>query len=292
MTRRNWKMAIGLLWAALPFIALRYWQVWDRLPARLATHFDAAGRPNGWMTPQGSLISSLVFTLFLLGVATVVLRRVRMPDAAAWATVGLFYVVIGSFLYFMNATLEHNLSGRPVSTFAFLPAGILTCVIVAIVLFGRRGPELAASGPVTEEVHASALWGFVMLIPAVGMLMAAADIRVAGAQIGLAAGGALLLLIAATAWSGFHYIFSPGGLEIRMLGLRLRSIPAGEIRQYAVGRWNPLYGYGIRGIGNQRGYVWGNRGVRIEVEGGEVFLGHSDPQRIVRDLDRVKQVAK
>jgi hypothetical protein len=33
--------------------------------------------------------------------------------------------------------------------------------------------------------------------------------------------------------------------------------------------------------------VWGNKVVHIKTSNGEVFLGHSDPQRIVRDLDRV-----
>ena len=53
--------------------------------------------------------------------------------------------------------------------------------------------------------------------------------------------------------------------------------------------WNPLYGYGIRGLGERRAYVWGNRGVRIKTSDGEVFLGHSNPDRIVHDLDVIKQ---
>ncbi len=46
-------------------------------------------------------------------------------------------------------------------------------------------------------------------------------------------------------------------------------------------------GYGIRGIGDRRAYVWGNRGVRIKTSEGEVFLGHSEPEKIVRDLDLI-----
>jgi len=48
-----------------------------------------------------------------------------------------------------------------------------------------------------------------------------------------------------------------------------------------------LRGYGIRGIGKTRAYVWGNKVVHIKTTNGDVFLGHSDPQRIVCDLDRV-----
>jgi hypothetical protein len=50
-----------------------------------------------------------------------------------------------------------------------------------------------------------------------------------------------------------------------------------------------LRGYGIRGIGNTRAYVWGNKVVHISTQNGEVFLGHNDPARLVRDLDQMKQ---
>jgi hypothetical protein len=33
--------------------------------------------------------------------------------------------------------------------------------------------------------------------------------------------------------------------------------------------------------------VWGNSGVRIKTTQGEVFLGHSEPEKIMRDLDLV-----
>jgi hypothetical protein len=52
-----------------------------------------------------------------------------------------------------------------------------------------------------------------------------------------------------------------------------------------------LRGYGIRGIGNTRAYVWGNRVVHITTLEGEVFLGHNDPARIVRDLDMLRGYA-
>jgi hypothetical protein len=54
---------------------------------------------------------------------------------------------------------------------------------------------------------------------------------------------------------------------------------------YSIEPWTLRRGYGIRGIGSTRAYVWGNKGVHIKTTNGEVFLGHSDPERIVRDLD-------
>jgi len=49
MNRTVYRAFALLLWLALPLTALQYWQVWDKLPARMATHFNAANQPNGWM---------------------------------------------------------------------------------------------------------------------------------------------------------------------------------------------------------------------------------------------------
>ena len=98
----------------------------------------------------------------------------------------------------------------------------------------------------------------------------------------------LFLVLAAFAWNGFQYNFGPGGLEIRTLGFRLRSIPLAQIQSYGVERWSLLRGYGIRGVGGSRAYVWGNKVVHIRTPQGEVFLGHGDPEQIVRDLDMIR----
>ena len=54
--------------------------------------------------------------------------------------------------------------------------------------------------------------------------------------------------------------------------------------------WAFMRGYGIRGLGNTRAYVWCNKVVHIRLSNGDVFLGHNDPERIVRDLDMVTGV--
>ena len=97
----------------------------------------------------------------------------------------------------------------------------------------------------------------------------------------------LFLVLAAFAWTGFQYRFGPAGMEISTLGFRLRSIPLLQIESYAIEPWNLLRGYGIRGVGTSRAYVWCNRVVHIRTTQGGVFLGHNDPQRIMRDLDSI-----
>lgn len=136
-----------------------------------------------------------------------------------------------------------------------------------------------------EERHGSAMWALAMAVPAVGMLAFADTVPIAGIRLTLIVSAIILFAAAAMAWSGFHYSFSSAGIEIRTLGFRVRSISAADIRSYAVERWNVIGGYGIRGVGNRRAYVWGTRGVRIKTTQGEVFLGHSEPERIIRDLD-------
>jgi hypothetical protein len=140
---------------------------------------------------------------------------------------------------------------------------------------------------IAEEQHGSMLWAMVMIVPACGMLLFAGNVPLTGIRLTLIVSAVILFAAGAMAWSGFHYSFSLAGIEIRTLGFRVRSISATDIRSYAVDRWNVIGGYGIRGPGNRRAYVWGNSGVRIKTTQGEVFLGHSEPEKIVRDLDAI-----
>ena len=138
-----------------------------------------------------------------------------------------------------------------------------------------------------EETHSGRVWTLIVLPALIGPVIALALAPTAAVRwpailvcvIGL---GALAMV-----WSGFQYRFLRHGVEIRMLGFRLRSIPKQSIVSYSIEPWTLLRGYGIRGIGRTRAYVWCNKVVHIKTSDGEIFLGHSDPQRIVRDLDQV-----
>ena len=138
-----------------------------------------------------------------------------------------------------------------------------------------------------EERHGSLAWGLVMFVPAIAMLAFARTVPILGIRLTLIVSAAILIGASAMAWSGFRYSFSATGLEIYTLGFRVRSIPAAEIRSYAPDRWNVIGGYGIRGLGSRKAYVWGTTGVRIKTTEGEVFLGHHEPKKIIRDLDLV-----
>ena len=293
MNRKAFQACVGLLWLALPLTGLRYWLVWDQLPATIATHFNAAGRPNGWMTPMGSLTFGLGLTAVVLIVFTIILyimQRTNAGDAVSWAFLGFSYVVVG-FIYYGNVSiLNYNLHGQSVEVWPvllFVPLAVL--VFMAFYLGTKRGEPLPQQAWFAQEVHGSKLWAVVFLVPLIIELGAMRAIPLDSVRLGLGLLALLFVVFAAQAWMGFQYRFGPAGMEISTLGFRLRSIPGDQIKGYAEKNWSPLGGYGIRGVGQKRAYVWGNRGVLIKTSDGEVFLGHDQPKQIIRDLDAMKQ---
>jgi len=138
-----------------------------------------------------------------------------------------------------------------------------------------------------EERHSGRLWGVIILVAMIGPALSVTFYPAGPAQFVLIAVGVIGILAFGMAWGGFRYRFLPQGVEIRTLGLRLRSIPKQTIVSYSIEPWAFVRGYGIRGLGSTRAYVWGNKVVHIRTTSGEVFLGHDHPERIMRDLDMV-----
>jgi len=295
-TKRSlWNVLVALLWLALPAMGIRYWLLWDRLPARIASHFDAAGRANGWMPRDVSLWFDLGFLAFIIGVFTVVLYMMHKKYSVgtlSWALLAFFHLELWTIVFMLSSTLDYNLYGTPIVTTPLLvitPIGVLA--LVAIGLSEKSGSALPSGEVIAEEVHAGKGWSLFFAIPMIGAVATVAFVPNTGMRFGAGLMSLLFIAIFGMAWDGFHYYFTRHGIEIRALGLRLKSVPLAEIKQYAADRWSPMGGYGIRGMGNCKAYVWGSRGVRITMDDGEVFLGHNEPDRIVHDLDLIKQSA-
>lgn len=277
------------MWFVLPALALRYWQVWDRLPARIASHFDASGRANGWMTREGSMIFVICISAFIVLLGTLILGRVRNPEPASFAIVAFFYVIVGVIFWGNESVLAYNLYRRPVDVAPIILAVLFAAVaLTAIILLTRRGNQLPAARILAEEVHSGRGWLVLFAVPLMLELLVVSRLPNNPTRVAMVVSILVLGTLAAFMWAGFRYVFTPAGLEIRMMGFRLRSIPKQSIRDYHVDRWSALGGYGIRGIGDRKAYVFGNTGVRITTPEGEVFLGHSQPERIIRDLDTMK----
>jgi Protein of unknown function (DUF1648) len=114
MNGRWYKTLVGLMWLALPMTALSYWRNWDQLPMRMAVHFDANWRPNGYTSREGSLTMGLGIMAFMLVVFTIGLLVVHaQKPTAAWPLLLVFYVTLG-FLWFGNYSIvKWNLNPPP-----------------------------------------------------------------------------------------------------------------------------------------------------------------------------------
>jgi hypothetical protein len=284
--RRNFQIAIGLLWLAPVVMFLQYWMVWDRLPRSVATHFAANGQPNGWMSRAAAVAFPLILVLILLLVATICLARIPEPHAGSWAILGFFSVLPLALIAINGQIINFNLGGTPIHGLPIVLATLAAVLVCVLVFLGaKRGGPLPVADVVAEQVHGSRAWTFLLLGPLLVLAFVVLRIPDRGVRAVFVPVTLVFLVTGAATWSGFHYRFTRSGLEIRALGFRLRSIPKEQIRHYQPGSWNWTGGYGIRGLGEDRAYVWGNSGVRIATAKGSVFLGHAEPQRLLHDLD-------
>jgi len=290
MNRRLFQFAIVLLWLALPLIALEYRQAWDQLPAQMAVHFNAANQANGWMSRGESLQFSLRMMGVVLAVSTIVLGVISFHKVEAFscALFAFFVLVIGFLVSINRALLSYNLNAAPVHSERMLALFALAVVALAVVyIASHRHAPLPVGETLAVETHASRLWSVLILLALLGPVFAVALVPAPPARFALALVGVIGLGAFAMAWSGFQYRFLQHGVEIRLLGFRLRSIPRSAIVSYSIEPWAFIRGYGIRGIGDTRAYVWCNKVVHIKTSNGDVYLGHDQPDRIVRDLDRM-----
>jgi len=297
--RRNFQIAIGLLWLAPVVMFLQYRLVWDRLPQSIATHFAANGQPNGWMSRAAAMAFPLIPVLIVLLVAAICWARIREPHAGSWAILGLFSVLPLALIVINRQIITFNLGGTPIHGLPIhelpihelpiheLPivlaalAAVLVCVLVF--LSAKRGGPLPLADVVADEVHGSRAWTFLLLGPLLVLAWVALRIPDGAVRIVFVPVTLVFLVTGAATWSGYR--FTRSGLEIRALGFRLRSIPKEQICHDQPSSWNWTGGYGIRGLGEDRAYVWGNSAVRITTAGESVFLGHTEPQRLIHDLE-------
>src|SRR5579859_2019672 len=214
LSRRYLRLFTALIWLALPLLAAMYASSWQQLPGRLATHFDLANHPSGWTSREGALTFLLIMGMFVAGIATLILSRVKRPDPAAWALLLLFYAVTGTLLWAGEAIIAYNVHRQPVNVAPVLACGMGAAILVVITaLLTSRGVQLPTSSVLAAERHNSPKMGVVLTVAGVAMLAVIAAIPVAAVRIALGTAVALMLASAALAWDGFHYLFSSSGIE-------------------------------------------------------------------------------
>ncbi|MEU0161140.1 DUF1648 domain-containing protein [Streptomyces sp. NPDC006261] len=157
MTRKNLGHATL---AALPFVLaflvdlILFLALKDRLPARLASHFDASGDPNGYAdrTTYALVAAPVLPMLGALWVLTVVGgkfygRAHRLLIGGGWAVAAFLQYVLG-------AALVINLDAPDGSTAGSFPLWHLAVALGAAVLAGGVGLLLARLVPAPEDPHA------------------------------------------------------------------------------------------------------------------------------------------
>ena len=105
------------------------------------------------------------------------------------------------------------------------------------------------SGILAVERHNGRTWSLIVLLALLIPAISVAMVPTRAARFALVLVGAVGIFAFAMAWCGFEYRFLRDALEIRMFGIRLRSIPRSAILSYAIEPWAFIRGYGIRGIG-------------------------------------------
>lgn len=106
---------ILLMWLALPISWMEYHQNWDQLPARMAVHFDADWRPNGFTSKEGAVDLGLGIMAVMLAVFTIACFSTRaLKPQAAWPALVISYVVLGVSWYGNHSIINFNLHSLPV----------------------------------------------------------------------------------------------------------------------------------------------------------------------------------
>ena len=104
------RLLVLIPWASLPLLVGGYLSAWGRLPARLAMHFDLAGRPNGW-AGRGMFLGYAIFFLLLeLSVFTGILSAGRSSPASPWLLAAYYFFAVGESVLLWQV-VEFNLTG-------------------------------------------------------------------------------------------------------------------------------------------------------------------------------------
>jgi Protein of unknown function (DUF1648) len=114
MSRYWYKLLVALMWLALPTSAMEYRQAWSQLPARMAVHFDADWRPNGYTSREGALMLGLGIIGFMLVVSTIAtLIAHALKASAAWPLLAVFYLTLAFVWYGNHSIIEFNRNAEP-----------------------------------------------------------------------------------------------------------------------------------------------------------------------------------
>jgi Protein of unknown function (DUF1648) len=313
MTRTHWRNLSLLPWLILPAMLWRYWQLQDLLPDRIAVHFNAHNIPNGWADKGSFAFAFLGMTVGMLALFTVLSFVPKRPKGFAWVFLIVEFAVSAVMCMAFIGVLEFNALNRAevlqiAGRVAMLtPVVAIVAAVFAVVKAGREeisslsgpsaSPMTGAVAPpsrgrlLAEETQRAPLAALLFTILAGLFLIIALKLPPSPIwlRILLYAVTALMLWVISQAWGGFHYRVTSTGVDVRTGGIRICSIPKATIQDYRIAQIDPLGdfgGWGIRMLPGKRAFIWhGHEAVRIRTPQRTVYLGHDQPERLVKDLD-------
>jgi hypothetical protein len=315
MTRTHWRNLSLLPWLILPAMLWRYWQLQDLLPERIAVHFNANNVPNGWSDRGDFVVGLIGMTVGMLALFTILSLIPKRPKTFSWLLLFFEYFVSVVMCLAFVGVLEFNAlnridSLRIVGRIAMLtPVVAIVAVVIAVMRAGRKEvgalmPAIAPTSTGSPSVAPSQgrlLAEEIQRAPLAGMFFAIATVLVISAAIKIPSSAPLwvrLLVYCASplclwvtlqAWGGFRYRVTSTGIDVRTGGIRVCSIPKATIQDYRIAQIDPLGdfgGWGIRMLPGRRAFIWhGHEAVRIRTPQRTVYLGHDQPERLVKDLD-------
>lgn len=124
------RVAIPIIWGMNAAVLLRLWNVWDRLPERVAVHFGMSLQPNGWSSKNGMLITVLAVMLGQALLASWLILRLG-PAVAFMAPMQLLVslTLFGAFWQMIS----YNAEGKPFQ--ALWVVGPMVVLFAAITIF-------------------------------------------------------------------------------------------------------------------------------------------------------------
>jgi hypothetical protein len=286
---------IALPWASIPLLAAHLFFIWDRLPARMASHFDLHGRPNGWQSPGTfALWAFISLGIMLTALTFATLRAFQLRSMWRMLTV-ISYVSVGSFLALFWRSFDRGAYGPSAPMWpapAIFPLVALLLALAGCSSITADDPKPSPNASlIAEEQHRS----FLQLLFTIPGLAVGTWLAIEGRSLSRVLG---IFLVAVMAWvgiavlGGFRYLVRSDGVQIKGFLMPLRFIPRTSIHSYRTQPWTGL-GYGIRLTSTGTAYIWSGRNVvNIATDSGDVMLGHEHPERLIQDLDRMMQTAR
>jgi len=121
------------MWLGLPISAWEYRSLWEQLPARMAVHFDANWRPNGYTSREGALelgLGIMAVMLVMFTLATLIIQAQK--PSAAWPALLIAYVVVGFCWYGNHSIVKFNLDAQKGSSQLSVPSSRFSATLAAL----------------------------------------------------------------------------------------------------------------------------------------------------------------